>query len=122
MAERQVPTCCNKNNAENQFNLGAAAKAYQTLVRYDSIREQIYGQESSRNIAKMEVALDLQEKEKEFEMLKQDSEIKTLELRNSRLFITILILGVSIVLASVNFYYMGKNKVKKNLGNLSKPR
>jgi tetratricopeptide (TPR) repeat protein len=103
-----------KNNAENQFSLGAASQAYRTLLRYDSIREEIYGQESSRNIAKMEVALDLQEKEKEFEMLKQETEIKTLELHNSRLFITIFILAVSIVLASVNFYYMGKNKVKKS--------
>jgi tetratricopeptide (TPR) repeat protein len=111
-----------KNNAENQYALGAANKAYQTLLRYDSIREQIYGQESSRNIAKMEVALDLQDKEKEYEMLKKESEIKTLELHNSRLFITALILGVLIILASVNFYYMGKNKVKKNLGNLSKSR
>jgi len=111
-----------KHSAENQFSLGSAGQAYHTFLRYDSIREQIYGQESSRNIAKMEVVIDLQEKEKEFEMLKQETEIKTLELHNSRLFITILILGVSIVLASVNFYYMGKNKVKKNFGNLSKPR
>jgi tetratricopeptide (TPR) repeat protein len=111
-----------KNNAENQFNLGNAKQAYQTLVLYDSIREEIYGQESSRNIARMEVAMDLQDKEKEFEVLKKESEIQTLELHKTRLIIISAILVVLIVLASVNFYYMGKNKVKKHLGNLSKPR
>lgn len=99
-----------KNSAENQFRLGAANQAYNTLLRYDSAREQIYGQESSRNIAKMETALSLQEKEKEFEMLKKENEIKTLELHNSRLFIIILVLGVSIIIASVNFYYLGKKR------------
>jgi tetratricopeptide (TPR) repeat protein len=99
-----------KNNADNQYRLGNAAKAYQTLLRYDSARERIYGQESSRNIAKMEMALSLQEKEKEYEMLKKDHEIKSLELHNSRLFISLLILSVLIVVASVNFYYMGRRK------------
>jgi tetratricopeptide (TPR) repeat protein len=97
-----------KNNAENQFKLGNTKKAYETLLLYDIARERIYGQESSRNIAKMETALSLQEKQKEYEVLKMDNEIKTLELHNSRLFISLLILSVLIVVASINFYYMGK--------------
>jgi tetratricopeptide (TPR) repeat protein len=96
--------------AENQFRLGDKNKAYLTLLRYDSARESVYGQESSRNIAKMETALSLQEKEKEFEILKKDNEIKTLELHNSRLFISLLILSILIIVASVNFYYMGRRK------------
>jgi len=103
-----------KNNAENQFKLGDPRKAYQTLVRYDSAREEIYGQESTRNIAKLEMALNMQEKEKEFEMLKQQAEIEHLQLRNSRLFIFLLILGVLVVVASVNFYFMGKRKAVIN--------
>jgi tetratricopeptide (TPR) repeat protein len=97
-----------KNNAENQFKLGNTKKAYETLLLYDVAKERIYGQESSRNIAKMETALSLQEKQKEYELLKMDNEIKTLELHNSRLFISLLILSVLIVVASINFYYMGK--------------
>lgn len=97
-----------KNNAENQFKLGNTKKAYETLLLYDVAKERIYGQESSRNIAKMETALSLQEKQKEYELLKMDNEIKTLELHNSRLFISLLILSVIVVVASINFYYMGK--------------
>lgn len=99
-----------KNQSENYYRLGSNKLAYETFVQYDSAREEIYGEESSRNIAKIGVAMDLQEKEKEFEMLKKETEIKSLELHNSRLFIIILILAVSIVLASVNFYYLGKKR------------
>ncbi len=99
-----------RNNAENQFRLGDVKRAYQTLIKYDSAREKVYGEESSRNIAQMEVALSLQEKEKEFEILRKEAEIRTLELNNTRLFITLLVLLVLIVLASVNFYYMGRRK------------
>jgi tetratricopeptide (TPR) repeat protein len=99
-----------KNNSENQFRLGAVKDAYFTLLEYDSVRERIYGQESSRNIAQMEMALNIQEKEKEFEILKKESEIQTLQLNNTRLFIILLVLLVLVVLASINFYYMGKRK------------
>ena len=43
-------------------------------------------------------------------MLKKESEIKTLQLNNSRLFIVLLVLVVLVILASINFYYMGKRK------------
>lgn len=99
-----------RNKAENQFRLGDVKTAYQTLIKYDSAREKVFGEESSRNIAQMEVALNLQEKEKEFEILKKEAEIRTLELSNTRLFITLLVLLVLVVLASINFYYMGRRK------------
>jgi tetratricopeptide (TPR) repeat protein len=99
-----------KNSSENKFQLGLVKDAYFTMLKYDSIREKIYGQESSRNIAQMEMALSIQEKEKEFDILKKESEIKTLQLNNTRLFIVLLVLLVLVVLASINFYYMGKRK------------
>lgn len=108
-AYRIVPDIL-KNISENQYRLGDVKNAYQTLLKYDSVRERVYGEESSANIAQMEVALSLQEKEKEYEMLRKEAEINTLELNNTRLFITMLVLLVLIVLASINFYYMGRRK------------
>lgn len=99
-----------KNNSENLFRLGNLKDAYTMLLKYDSVREKIYGEESSRNIAQMEMALNIQEKEKEYELLKKEAEIKTLELSNTRLFIILLVLVVLAILASINFYYMGKRK------------
>lgn len=108
-AYRVVPDIL-RNSAENQYLLGDVKTAYRTLVRYDSAREKVYGEESSRNIAQMEVALSLQEKEKEYEILRKETEIKTLQLHNTRLFITLLVLLVLVVLATINFYYMGRRK------------
>lgn len=99
-----------KNNSQNQFKLGAVKDAYLTLLKYDSAREKVYGEESSRNIAQMEMALSIREKEVEFDILKKESEIKTLQLSNTRLFIIMLVLVLLVILASVNFYYMGKRK------------
>jgi tetratricopeptide (TPR) repeat protein len=99
-----------KNNSQNQFRLGAVKDAYLTLLQYDSVREKIYGEESSRNIAQMEMALSIQQKEKEYDILKKESEIQTLQLNNTRLFIIVLVLVLLIVLASINMYYMGKRK------------
>lgn len=108
-AYRFVPDIL-RNRAENLYSLGDVKGAYQILIKYDSAREKVYGEESSKNIAQMEVALSLQEKEKEYEILRKQAEINTLELNNTRLFITLLVLLVLVVLASVNFYYMGRRK------------
>ena len=99
-----------KNTSENLYRTGALKDAYNTLLKYDSAREKIYGEESSRNIAQMELALSFQEKEKEFELLKKEAEIQSLQLNNTRLFIVLLVLALLIILASINFYYMGKRK------------
>lgn len=63
-----------------------------------------------RKMSRMELALALNEKEKEFEMLKKQAEINALQLRNSRLFIVLMILGLLVVIAGVNFYFMNKRK------------
>jgi tetratricopeptide (TPR) repeat protein len=104
-----IPTIL-KHNSENQFSLGNVKEAYNTLLEYDSIREKIYGEESSRNIAQMEMVLRIQEKEKEFEMLKKETEIKTLALNNTRLVVLLVVLAILGLLAGVNLFYMGKRK------------
>jgi tetratricopeptide (TPR) repeat protein len=99
--------------AENYAKQGMMKEAYETELKYDEVREKIYGEESSRNIAQMEMVMNFQRTEREFEMLKKEDEIKSLELHNSRLFIVMMILGVLIVLGSLNFFYLSKKKVGK---------
>ncbi len=93
---------------KNQFK-----EAYQMQLQYDEARERMYGEESSRNIAQMEMIIDFQEKEKEYDLLKQQGEITKLELRNSRLFIVMIILAILIVLGALNFYYLNSKKIIK---------
>jgi tetratricopeptide (TPR) repeat protein len=99
--------------AENYYVQGRTKEAYETFVKYDEAREKIYGEESSRNIAQMEMVLRFQEKERQYEVLRKEAEINTLELRNSRLFILTIIMVIFIVLGGLNIFYINSKKVHK---------
>lgn len=102
-----------KAQAENFSNQGKWREAYETEVKYDDARELIFGEESTRKIAQMELRLSFQDMEKEFELLKQEDEIKTLELRNARLIILIAVLGVMCVLGVLNYVFLTRKKIIK---------
>lgn len=99
-----------KARAENFSNQNRWKEAYQMQLKYDEAREKIHSDESSRNIAQMEMVLDFQEKERELEILKKEDEIKSLELHNTRLFIILVILGVIVIIAGANFFYMDRRR------------
>jgi tetratricopeptide (TPR) repeat protein len=99
-----------KARAENFSNQNKWKDAYQMQLRYDETREKIHSEESSRNIAQMEMVLDFQEKERQIEILKKEDEIKSLQLHNSRLFIILMVLGVIVIIGGVNFFYMDRKR------------
>jgi tetratricopeptide (TPR) repeat protein len=99
-----------KSFADNYYQQGRMKEAYETLVKYDEAREKIYGEESSRNIAQMEMVLRFQEKERQYEVLRKEAEINTLELRNSRLFIVMIVMVIFIVLGGLNMFYINARK------------
>jgi tetratricopeptide (TPR) repeat protein len=99
-----------KASAENFYHQGKMKEAYETQLKYEEARERIYGDESSRNIAQMEMVMSFQEKEKELEILKKEDTIKTLELKNTRLFIILVILGVFVVIGLFNLFYLDRKK------------
>lgn len=83
-----------KNMAGNYYQQGRMKDAYESMVSYDKAREKIYSDESARKIAQMEIAIDLQAKEKELEALRKDALINSLELKNTRMVITMTVLSV----------------------------
>lgn len=99
-----------KAMAENYYNQGRTKEAYEMQLKYDDEREKIYGEESSRNIAQMEMVLDFEQKEREFEILKREAEINSLELKNNRLIIVMVILTVIVIIAGVNIFYLDRRK------------
>jgi tetratricopeptide (TPR) repeat protein len=105
-----------KSFAENFYEQGRTKEAYETLVKYDEAREKIYGEESSRNIAQMEMVLRFQEKERQYEVLKKEAEINGLELRNSRLFIIMIVMVIFIVLGGLNMFYINTKSSRKKKG------
>jgi tetratricopeptide (TPR) repeat protein len=99
-----------KASAENYYNQGKMKEAYEMQLKYDEEREKIHGDESSRNIAQMEIILDFQQKERELEVLKKEDVIKSLELKNSRLFIVMVIMGVIVIIGLFNLFYLDRKK------------
>jgi len=102
-----------KASSENLATQGDWKAAYEMQLKYDEAREKIYGEESSRKIAQMEMVIDFQEKEKEFDMLRQEGEITKLELYNSRLFILLIIMGAFLLIGGLNLAYLSKKKILK---------
>lgn len=108
-ANAEIPAIL-KNSSYNLLRQGNVLEAYEVLLQYDSAREKVYGEQSSRKIAQMEMALELSDKEREYEALKKTAELKTLQLKNSRLFIVMIILSVILIVGLVNFFFIDKLK------------
>ena len=89
-------------------NRGKLKEAYDAMVKYDEAREKVYGEESSRKIAQMDVALELKEKEKKIEALEMDDKMKTLQLHNTQIIITSIVLAIVAIVAIVNLFLMYK--------------
>lgn len=102
-----------KGIAENLSTAGEWKDAYLTQLKYDEAREKVLGEESSRNIAQMGIILSFQEKENEYEVLKQEAAINNLELHNTRLIVIMIIFAVLVTLGFLNYYYLGKNKLHR---------
>lgn len=99
-----------KNISYSYYRQNKLKDAYESLLKYDSARERIHSEESTRRIAQMEMALELSEKERQYEILKKEDEVKTLQLKSSRLFIVLIILAILLVIAAFNFIFMNKRK------------
>lgn len=83
-------------------------QAYESMVRYDQTRERVYSEESTRKIAQMEMALDIQEKEKQIETLKKDDELKTLELRQIQMIVALSFLAILLVIMGFSLFTQRK--------------
>jgi tetratricopeptide (TPR) repeat protein len=97
-----------RTQAANFAKQGKMKEAYEMMLKYDDAREKVYGEESTRKIAQMDVALDLADKERQIEALQIDDEMKTLRLRNTQAIITSVVLAIVTVLAVFNLFLLGK--------------
>lgn len=105
-----------KSIASNYAKQGRMKEAYETMVVYDQTNELISSEESTRKIAQMEMAMDLQDKEKELDNVKAEKQIRELELKNTRMVITLVVLSIAIVLGGFNLFYSKRQAamLKKN--------
>ncbi|MEJ1237504.1 tetratricopeptide repeat protein [Chryseolinea sp. T2] len=94
--------------------------AYEMQLRYDDARQKIYSEESSRNIAQMEMIIEFEEKEHELSSLRAQSEIDRLELRSRTLFIVVITISGLAIVGGYNFYYINKKQSLKARKELAK--
>ncbi len=97
-----------KSMAANYAKQGKLKEAYESFLKYDQEREKVYGEESSRKIAQLDVAVELKEKEKEIEALEIEGQVTTLRLHNTQVIITSVVLAIISLVAIANLYFMGK--------------
>jgi hypothetical protein len=74
--------------------------------------KKIYGEESSRKIAQMGMALELHEREKEVESLKKEDEIKSLQLRNTRMIVTTVVFGLVVLVGVFNVFFSKRRSIR----------
>jgi lipopolysaccharide biosynthesis regulator YciM len=99
-----------KSLSTNYAKQGKMKEAYETMLHYDQVREKIYGEESSRKIAQMQMALNIQEKEKEVDQLRQKDVIQSLELQHTRLVIALILLASIVLVAGLNLFVGRRRK------------
>ena len=96
--------------AANLAKQGKTKEAYEAMVRYDAAREKIYGEESSRRIAQMDVALELKEKDDAIDTLQISEQNKALQLRNIQVVITAIVLGIVTIVALFNLFFLRRKR------------
>lgn len=105
--------------ANSHYGLGEYQLAYDARVLYDRTKESVYNEESSRKLARLEVGFEIQQKEKELEMLRQDQKIKTLQVENSKIVIILGIMGTMILIAGAFVFYSLKKAKRQEQKKMS---
>ncbi len=87
------------------------ALAYYKL--WAEIRDSIYSEESGEKLAKLQIIYDINQKERENEILKQGSEIQKLELAKNRyrnIVLVVVVITFSVLIIFLGFLYQSKHK------------
>lgn len=98
--------------SENYYAQNRVDEAYQTRLLYDQTKDLLYNEESSRKLARIEVAFELQQHEKEIAIAKKENTISHLVDRNNKSFIIVAIMTAMLFLAALFIYISLKKKNK----------
>jgi len=99
-----------KTLAETYARENRMADAYKMMLEYEQAREKVFSEESGRRIAQMEMVIDIQEKEKQIEALKQEELLKTIELQRTQLAVIVAVISILVIALGINAFLHRKNK------------
>lgn len=98
-------------------NIKNFEKAFQYYHLYSGLKDTLYGEESSKQIAEMQAKYDTEKKDGEIKLLNKDKEIQASDLKKQRVFIYSAVSVLAFALALVVFIYRSY-KLKKSAHRL----
>ena len=93
--------------------LGDDTKALIYLKKYLRVHDKLYSEKENEQFTEMQVSLELQQHEKEVEILKREQVVKEEALKRSRLQIYFLLFGVIVFILFSYYYYKTNQRTKK---------
>ncbi|GJM30621.1 MAG: hypothetical protein DHS20C17_32560 [Cyclobacteriaceae bacterium] len=86
------------------------AKDY--LLLHGMVKDSIYNEESNRRISELGRTYEMEQQEQQIELLRKESEIQQLQLKNNRNSILAIVFGSAVLFCLVVFYYL-KNQASQ---------
>lgn len=106
-----------KSMSDSYFNQRDWFLAKDYLLLHGMVKDSIYNEESNRRISELEKSFEMEQREQQIALLKKESEIQQLQLKNNRYSILAIVMGSTVLLFLVIFYYL-KNQANQKTREL----
>jgi len=106
-----------KSLSDSYFNQRDWFLAKDYLLLHGMVKDSIYNEESNRRISELEKSFEMEQREQQIKLLKKESEIQQLQLKNNRNSILAIVMGSAVLLFLVIFYYL-KNQANQKTREL----
>ncbi|MEO6303220.1 MAG: SpoIIE family protein phosphatase [Bacteroidia bacterium] len=104
------------NRAAILFDIGKPKEAYEDILKHIEIKDSLFNLETQSAIAELEKKYELNEKEKENQLLNE--KLKVHEVESSRQQITIFLIGIILVIVAIVVFVLVRQNRQKNKINL----
>lgn len=106
-----------KSLSDTYFNKRDWLLAKDYLLLYGMVKDSIYNEDSNRRISELERSFEMEQQNQQIELLKKESEIQQLQLKNNRISILAIVFGSAVLFCLVIFYYL-KNQANQKTREL----
>ena len=106
-----------KSMSDTYFNQSDWLLAKDYLLLHGMVKDSIYNEESNQRISELEKSFEMEQQEQQIELLKKESEIQNLQLKNNRNSILAIVFGSAVLFCLVIFYYL-KNQANQKTREL----
>jgi serine phosphatase RsbU (regulator of sigma subunit) len=102
-----------KSLSDSYFNQQDWLLAKDYLLLYGMVKDSIFNEESNRKISELGQTYEMEHQEQQIELLRQESEIQQLQIKNSRNSILAIVFGAGVLFCLVIFYYLKNQSNQK---------